>query len=217
MRPLLQSAQHVLPRGCRRFGYVLTVVGMSDPLPCPPRAPAPLKLLHTGDALPLQPFSIGQWSPALCPSPASLNSVFALYGSHGLGTLNFLCDAWACASVLGVGEHWDLDLFCCHALQAEECAELHQHALALRAPLLRLLAEPELAVVPRSDYGHRFTSRAMQARCMGGASELWEKLNCSSSSACNRQRALSALEELTRTLAAASAGKDGLLLVDYDP
>ena len=214
MLPGLRLVAHAIPRRIpvrRRFGYSLVAVGISDPLPCPQQPPAPFLVLHSGDAVPETPFSVSG-TESLCRAPGSQAALFGLHGAWGGGTLNYLADAWACASALEGREPWELDLHSSYTLGAEDCAALHQRALALRAPLLRLLAQPTLAVT-RGPSGHcAYAARGMQWWCMSSPSELWDKLHGEHSAS-----ALEQLGSLTDALAAAAAGERGILVVCYDP
>jgi hypothetical protein len=201
-------------QGTRHFGYSCVAVGLSDPLPGPPsrRPAAPLVALRleSGATLaPLEPILLGRC--AHYPSLTSQNSVFAVHGSHGAGTLPYLCDIWACAALLGDAAPWDLCLFEDAILDAGHCGELHQHALALVAPVQRILARPS-TILSRGAHGHVFASPLLQRHCLTPPSELWDKLCLDQS--CGRAR--TALEELTRALAAAAAGEHGILAIEYD-
>jgi hypothetical protein len=197
----------------RAFGYSLVAVGLSDPLCTSP--PAEHACLESGAVLPpLVPILVGSCSH--CPSPASLNSVFAVHGSHGSGTLALISDALACAALLQ-GSVFDLCLFESTTLDWEECRELHQQALALRAPLQRILANPGLVVSCAGQHRHAWVLEGTRLHVLSSAGELWEGLHRRTAAGhLHSDLVPAALQHLTRTLGAASAGPRGILAVDYD-
>ena len=200
-------ARNVIRRG---FSYSLVAVGLSDPLPTSPAAE--FIWLESGATLPpLVPILVGARSH--CPSSSSINSVFAVHGSHGNATLTFISDTLACAALLE-GTPLDLDLFETAILDSEECRELHQRALAIRAPLQRILANPELVVTRTGEYSYAWVQDCTRYYMKSSAMELYEFLHRRTHVAADIVPA--ALAHLTRTLAAASAGRHGILAIDYD-
>lgn len=184
---------------------------MSDPLPTSPAAE--FTWLESGAVLPpLVPVLVGALS--FCPSSSSLNSVFAVHGSHGNATLTFISDTLACAALLE-GSPLELNLFESTILDSEDCRVLHQRALAIRAPLQRILANPEL-VVTRTGDSYAWVENCMRQHTISSKAELYEFLHRRDAGHLRSDLVPAALEHLTRTLAAASCGRHGILAIDYD-